>query len=566
MIAYSYCRFSSKPQELGDSLRRQVEAYEKYCREHHLTPAHDTFHDKGVSGHSGANAKIGHLARFLKAIEEKQIEIPSVLVVESLDRLSRQEPMEAQHIFSQIIRAGITIVTLSDSQEYSSESIRRNPAQLFIITAIFMRAHDESETKSYRIKAKWEKAHKDARENLKPHHGKAPSWVSLKDGKYVLNSSAATVKRIISLLVDGYGALKVVQILENEKVPLVTKGKSKKWSVGTIQHLCYSKALIGEYQPAHGRTKNEKLGEPVKGYYPALISENTFYNLQNIMTLRKKGAKGRGANLVSNLFTGLMVDGAERNYVMTRKRDRKYLVSAAYQYNREGNYKTFPYEVFERNFLRWVTEIDLRQKAQPTGKAGALQARYDELQAKIVKAERAGEDAGDFDTLLVMIQNMKAKAKGLRAELEVAKAAEARTTVNTSDVLKFIDQMEKLAPEKRAEVRARLREKIAGVCQKIILFIGSKQGEINRFGLALVHLSDGSWRSFCLRAYRKGPVKLQDYSIGFDELYTSITRSGAEIQEFCDELAECDSLEATSDMWAELAFFTGGVRAKRKAS
>jgi DNA invertase Pin-like site-specific DNA recombinase len=35
-VAYSYVRFSSAQQALGDSLRRQVDEAEKYCRENGL--------------------------------------------------------------------------------------------------------------------------------------------------------------------------------------------------------------------------------------------------------------------------------------------------------------------------------------------------------------------------------------------------------------------------------------------------------------------------------------------------------------------------------------------------
>ncbi len=147
-VAYSYIRFSILEQGKGDSLRRQTSGFDGYCDEEGLTPANLTLRDLGVSAFRGANQRKGALAVFLRAIREGRV-IPgkSVLVVENLDRLSRQEPLDSLDIFREIVNAGVKIVTLTDRQEYTRESIRRNPAQLFIITAIFMRAFDESKTK-----------------------------------------------------------------------------------------------------------------------------------------------------------------------------------------------------------------------------------------------------------------------------------------------------------------------------------------------------------------------------------------------------------------------------------
>ena len=43
--------------------------------------------------------------------------------MESLDRLSRDQVLEALSLFLEIIRSGITIVTLAKSQTYSQESV-----------------------------------------------------------------------------------------------------------------------------------------------------------------------------------------------------------------------------------------------------------------------------------------------------------------------------------------------------------------------------------------------------------------------------------------------------------
>ena len=57
----------------------------------------------------------------------------SILLIESLDRLSRAEVLEAHALFLQIINAGITIVTLIDGRSYSKSSLNSNPVDLLIL-------------------------------------------------------------------------------------------------------------------------------------------------------------------------------------------------------------------------------------------------------------------------------------------------------------------------------------------------------------------------------------------------------------------------------------------------
>jgi len=152
MIAYSYIRFSSAEQRRGDSYRRQLEASEKYALEHGLTL--DTtlkLHDLGLSAFDKTNVTKGRLGAFLRAIEDGRVPKGSYLLVESLDRLSRAQVTDAFSQFTAILNAGIVIVTLSDKQVYSNESVNLNPSQLLISIFIMVRAHEESLIKSERV-------------------------------------------------------------------------------------------------------------------------------------------------------------------------------------------------------------------------------------------------------------------------------------------------------------------------------------------------------------------------------------------------------------------------------
>jgi DNA invertase Pin-like site-specific DNA recombinase len=140
-VAYSYIRFSSEPQAWGDSRRRQTAAATRYARQNNLTLDDGlTFQDLGVSAFRGRNSRTGALGAFLAAIELGVTAPGSYLLVESFDRLSRDQIPSAQALFLQIIQAGINAVTLIDGRLYSAQSgINTNPYELPISLVSMMR-------------------------------------------------------------------------------------------------------------------------------------------------------------------------------------------------------------------------------------------------------------------------------------------------------------------------------------------------------------------------------------------------------------------------------------------
>src|SRR4051794_39547768 len=90
--AFSYVRFSSPQQAEGGSLARQARLTAEYCRKKGLTLDESlTLHDLGVSAFRGDNVRDGALAGFLEACRMGRVPSGSVLIVESLDRLSRDQ-------------------------------------------------------------------------------------------------------------------------------------------------------------------------------------------------------------------------------------------------------------------------------------------------------------------------------------------------------------------------------------------------------------------------------------------------------------------------------------------
>src|SRR5262245_57368805 len=94
--AYSYVRFSTPEQMRGDSFRRQTELARDYALKHKLELDDKlTFHDVGVSAYRGKNSETGRLADFQEAVRKGLVPRGAYLLVESLDRISRQAARRA---------------------------------------------------------------------------------------------------------------------------------------------------------------------------------------------------------------------------------------------------------------------------------------------------------------------------------------------------------------------------------------------------------------------------------------------------------------------------------------
>jgi DNA invertase Pin-like site-specific DNA recombinase len=101
---------------MGDSLRRQTEAAREYATRHGLDLDEElTFRDLGVAAFRGRNVEVGALGAFLAAVREGLVAEGSYLLVESLDRVSRQTAWDAADTMRDIVRAGVNVVDLGDN-------------------------------------------------------------------------------------------------------------------------------------------------------------------------------------------------------------------------------------------------------------------------------------------------------------------------------------------------------------------------------------------------------------------------------------------------------------------
>src|SRR5437868_14183228 len=183
-LAYSYIRFSSPQQAEGDSLRRQTERAAEFARRNGLTlDTSLTLRDLGVSAFRGKNAAVGNFRTFLDAVKAGKVAPGSALIVESIDRISRQGIDEGYDLIKSILKAGVRIVTLAPEREFDRDATKGLTKGALEIQLILERAAEESERKSDRVGSAW--ANKRALAPMKLLTRRLPGWVREEGGKLV---------------------------------------------------------------------------------------------------------------------------------------------------------------------------------------------------------------------------------------------------------------------------------------------------------------------------------------------------------------------------------------------
>lgn len=299
-LAISYVRFSTIEQRGGDSIRRQTEATEAYCKRNGLTLTNDyRLRDLGKSAFKGDHrSATGALGQLERQVAEGKIPTGTVLIVENLDRLSREDIVSAQLMLLNLINRGVEIVALSDNERrYSKESLAANPFELIVSIMVMSRAHEESKVKSYRVKESWINRNKLAAEG-KHINIRLPAWLESKSKQYVATpAKSEVIKRIFKLYLDGFGTQSIAQILVKEKVPKIARSKGGKrlWHATCIQRILKAKELIGYYT---GITPE------VPDFFPAIVSESDFYAVQALSKTRSnyKGQKNSNPHPFSHLL------------------------------------------------------------------------------------------------------------------------------------------------------------------------------------------------------------------------------------------------------------------------
>jgi DNA invertase Pin-like site-specific DNA recombinase len=392
-ICYSYLRFSSPAQADGDSVRRQTALRDGWLKRHPAVRLDTSLRleDRGVSGYRGEHRtnKRHALASFLDLVERGRVPAGSYLIVENLDRLTREEPEVSIPLVMNLIRAGVRVVQLAPAEMVYEPGM--DFGRLMMMLWELARGHAESKRKSGLCGDAWGEKKAQARSGHKAHGKSVPAWLELAAGPdglvyRVKEDAGAAVRRMFQLSIEGLGTLAIAARLNALGVPPIARGK--KWIRSYVAKVLDNRAVLGEYQPMKGHRKRQPDGDPIAGYFPAVISEADWHRAHAATQARNKrsGRPGRKGDY-RHVFAGLLRDALDRCalHVITRK-GRRYLLSAAAAQGEAAalGWRPFPLLPFVQAILGQLRELDgselfadadAKRVTELTGRLGQVEKR-----------------------------------------------------------------------------------------------------------------------------------------------------------------------------------------------
>jgi DNA invertase Pin-like site-specific DNA recombinase len=438
--AYSYVRFSTPEQIRGDSLRRQTDAATRYAALHGLDLDETLkFRDLGKSAYHGANEETGHLGNFLSLVEHGDITPGSFLLVESLDRLSRQKPRKAVKLLERVCEAGIVVVTLDDGRVYTDEVLDDDPLALMVALLVAARAHEESAKKGRRVAEAW--GRKRANAASRPLTRLCPGWLRLRDdrsGFDLIPDRAATVQRVFNMTLAGTGQHDIAKTLNREAVPVF--GRGTMWHRSYVKKVLADPAVTGTFTPQRvARVNGKKVRiptEPVEGYFPAAVDKETFDKVASI-------SSGRGATIGQNGMANILAGLARCplcastmtriNKGSSKRAGKPYLVCTKAKAGAGCEYRNVRLEYIEAAILDNATKLLIE-----------LPSPDEELQEKRLGLQATDDGIGDEIDNVVSAISASGHSPALLERLRQAEAAR----IQTRKELDFVEG--KLAYEPRS--------------------------------------------------------------------------------------------------------------------
>jgi DNA invertase Pin-like site-specific DNA recombinase len=505
--AYSYIRFSTREQGKGDSKRRQTEAAADWCARNGATlDTSTTFHDLGRSAFTGShrsNPDRNALAAFLKMVEQGKIARGSYLLVESLDRLTREHIRPALTLLLNLIEAGVSVVQLRPVEIIYDTNVE--PMTLMMALMELSRGNSESAVKSARVGAAWAKKKDLARQGAAqagrgPVAGMAcmthrlPGWIEEVGGKMrLIPGRGAIVKRIYKLAANGYSATAILKRFKAEGVPPM--GRSGKWCRSYICHILSDRRPVGEYQGKNRKQQPE--GEPIPNYFPPCVTDAEWRAARAVLAGRRL-PPARTTDFV-NLFSGLLRDARDgTSYHRQVAGGKRAYDTLANKCQDSGLPKrSFPLATLEASILSKLKEIDpasiLGDHHEPDEMAGlvaelcGVDARIAEFEAELLN--------GNVSALARQLRTLEEQKRTVASKLdELRKKQMHPLDASWSQAKSLLGAMHKAKDP--MDARLRLRSALRRIVESMSMLIVLRG--INRVAVVQIHFAGGKHRDFLI--------------------------------------------------------------------
>ncbi|KAA1050863.1 recombinase family protein [Pseudocitrobacter sp. 73] len=494
---YSYVRFSSAKQSEGNSLERQQDTARRIADRYDLELDTTAYHDLGMSAFKGKNALEGKLSEFIKQIGEK-VPVGSWLVVENLDRISRDDAWSALDIFKSILSKGVIIVTGMDEKVYKYADVKNNPSDLIISLLMFTRAHDESLAKKNRVEAQ---ARSLIRQNLTRKPGTpAKAIESVGQNVWWVDTSSGNVdphpiffpvaQKIIELKQAGETLLGIQRYL-NEHHPAPKKRiykdrtgeklppKTEQWGKHLIRTFLNPTVHGQKVFTLDKRDETDSVvydpesDEPLKesfiipDYYPALMSEVDYLTLSRLdkhRAVTRSSFKHPEGNptpeipLLSGI--GILFCGKCGSYMFksgSGKNKYRYICGSKIVQGKPCGKRGLTAYQLEHTILQLISDHVWNNHQED--RTAWFESEIGKASESITKLQKLGALTDDVEALAEQINDYKQKKSTLEYEFKNYKSARSEIQISGWEQFSQFDVNDTKNPD-RKRIRLRIKQAI----------------------------------------------------------------------------------------------------------
>jgi DNA invertase Pin-like site-specific DNA recombinase len=326
-LAISYLRFSDPKQAKGHSAQRQLEGGQSYADAHNLIII-DSFEDHGFSGYTGRHRSKGALGDLVRLAKEGVFAREGIhhLLVESFDRLSREDIDEALFQFRALLSTGLTIHIIKDDKAYTKSDM--SDLVMLMSAILYMsRANEESKTRSMRLCLTRANTRKLAAEGKRHVSKTGPSWMIWSDHKDCppelrnyswqgrspwfapLPERVSIVREFVQRVADGESVSLFARRL-NERGVKTFRHTDAKWTSSVLTRFIHSPALLGFAQFRKMESgKQVPAGDPIADYFEPIVDPGLLARARAQLKARRPiGLRlGKKGETFTNVFSGLCV-------------------------------------------------------------------------------------------------------------------------------------------------------------------------------------------------------------------------------------------------------------------
>lgn len=394
---YSYIRFSSKKQEQGDSIRRQVEKRNAWIANHKgcFLDTEINLEDLGISAATGDNLdpRKGNLGKFVELCRSGKIERGSYLIFERLDRFSRKAVLKVTGLLDELVTDhGLKLVVLDPSEQIIDDSNIGNTDIVLSVVLQLQMAFEQSREKAYRVSQAWVRK-RELAQSGQVVTKRCPAWLHWSDEKNqfeVREKADEAIKFIFEQAASGVGQVRLVRELNNRFTPIskpTPKSPVPQWNASYVNKILHDQSVLGVYQPMRFDERKNRVpaGDPIKDYFPRVISDDLFHRARYSQSHNRKANATAKTNFV-NILSGLVKCISDGNSMVIqstrskRKNGEKYIQRRLVSYGHKRNDKSCPFSIeyfaFESLILNALKEIrkeDITDSFEPSSEAATLE-------------------------------------------------------------------------------------------------------------------------------------------------------------------------------------------------